>query len=162
MKSSSGDAPDHPKLPILPPFAYFLPFLAGVALHHIVGADRIPRAWVPPMRLLGCALIAVGAAINISGWLAFHRAGTPVFPHKPTIAIVKDGPYRFTRNPLYLSLAIAYLGVALLLGYFWPLIFFPVAVFLVDRSIIPREEQYLEGKFGAEYTRYRDSVRRWI
>jgi protein-S-isoprenylcysteine O-methyltransferase Ste14 len=54
------------------------------------------------------------------------------------------------------------LGVALLLGYFWPLIFFPVAVFLVDRSIIPREEQYLEGKFGAEYTRYRDSVRRWI
>ena len=162
MKGTPGDATDHPNLPILPPFAYFLPFLAGVALHHIVGGDRFLGAWLPTTRLLGWVLVAVGAAINISGWLAFRRAGTPVFPGRPTTAIVTDGPYRFTRNPLYLSLAIAYLGVGLLLGYFWPLIFFPVAVFLVARFIIPREEQYLERKFGAGYARYRGSVRRWL
>jgi protein-S-isoprenylcysteine O-methyltransferase Ste14 len=153
---------DTPKLPILPPYLYFIPFLAGILLHHTVGGDRIPASLLPTARLVGWILATVGVAINVSAWIVFLRARTPVLPTRPTTAIVTSGPYRFTRNPLYLSLAIVYLGVPLLLGYAWPYVFFPLIPFLVERLVIRREESYLARKFGAEYTRYRDSVRRWL
>ena len=111
---------------------------------------------------MGGLLVTIGLAINVSAWIAFHRARTPVLPTRPTTAIVIRGPYRFTRNPLYLSLAIIHAGAALLLGYLWPLLFLPLAAALISRLVIAREEVYLEGKFGAEYARYRDSVRRWL
>ena len=149
-------------LPIPPPFLYFIPFLIGVLLHHLVGGDRIPASALGPARIAGAVLVAIGLAINISAWVAFHRVRTPVMPTRPTTAIATTGPYRFTRNPLYLSLAIIYLGAALLLGYLWPLLFLPLAVALITRLVITREEGYLEGKFGTEYARYRDSVRRWL
>lgn len=154
--------PDTPNLPVPPPFLYFIPFLAGVALHHTVGGDRIPASMLPAARLVGWSLVALGVAINVSAWIVFLRARTPVLPTRPTTAIVTSGPYKFTRNPLYLSLAIVYLGMPLLLGYAWPYIFFPIIPFLVARLVIRREESYLVRKFGAEYTRYRDSVRRWL
>ena len=153
---------DTPNLPVLPPLLYFIPFLIGVLLHHLIGGDRIPTSALAAARLAGASLVATGLAINISAWAAFHRVRTPVMPTRPTTAIAKSGPYRFTRNPLYLSLAIIYLGAALLLGYLWPLLFLPFAVVLITRLVIAREEVYLEGKFGAEYARYRDSVRRWL
>jgi protein-S-isoprenylcysteine O-methyltransferase Ste14 len=162
--STAGEnpTPDTPKLPILPPYLYFIPFLVGVLLHHTVGGDRIPAHILPAARLLGWILVALGVVINVSAWIAFLRARTPVIPTRPTTAIVTWGPYKFTRNPLYLSLAIIYLGTPLLLGYVWPYIFFPLVPLLVARLVIRREESYLERKFGAEYTRYRDSVRRWL
>jgi len=153
---------DTPNLPVLPPFLYFIPFFAGVLLHHVVGGDRIPASALAAARGTGGILVAIGIAINVSAWIAFHQARTPVMPTKPTTAIVIRGPYRFTRNPLYLSLALIYLGAALLLGYLWPLVFLPLAVFLISRLVIAREEAYLEGKFGDEYARYRNSVRRWL
>jgi protein-S-isoprenylcysteine O-methyltransferase Ste14 len=159
---SPRPAADTSNLPVPPPFLYFIPFLAGGVLHHTVGGDRIPAPMLPAARLLGWILVALGVAINASAWIAFHRARTPVIPTRPTTAIVASGPYKFTRNPLYLSLAIVYLGTPLLLGYAWPYIFFPLVPFLVARLVIRREESYLERKFGAEYTRYRDSVRRWL
>jgi protein-S-isoprenylcysteine O-methyltransferase Ste14 len=153
---------DTANLPIPPPFLYFIPFLIGILLHHLVGGDRIPASALPVARIAGAILAAIGLAINVSAWIAFHRVRTPVMPTRPTTAIATTGPYRFTRNPLYLSLAIIHLGAALLLGYLWPLLFLPLAVALISRLVIAREEAYLEGKFGAEYTRYRDSVRRWL
>ena len=159
---SPEPAADTPKLPILPPYLYFIPFLAGVLLHHTVGGDRIPTSALPVARPLGWFLVALGVAINVSAWIAFLRARTPVLPTRPTTAIVTSGPYKFTRNPLYLSLAIVYLGMPLLLGYAWPYIFFPLVPFLVARLVISREESYLVRKFGVEYARYRDSVRRWL
>jgi protein-S-isoprenylcysteine O-methyltransferase Ste14 len=155
-------ARDTANLPIPPPLLYFIPFLIGVLLHHLVGGDRVPATALPAARLAGALLVAIGVAINVSAWIAFHRARTPVMPTKSTTAIAVSGPYRFTRNPLYLSLAVIYLGAALLLGYLWPVLFLPLAVVLIARLVIAREETYLEGKFGAEYASYRDSVRRWF
>ena len=160
--NGAGPPRDTVGLPVPPPLLYFVPFLVGVLLHHLVGGDRIPGSALAAARLLGGAFIAAGLAINVSAWIAFHRARTPVMPTRPTTAVVNDGPYRFTRNPLYLSLAIVYVGAALLLSYLWPLLFLPLAVVLIARLVIDREEAYLERKFGGEYTRYRAAVRRWL
>ncbi len=92
----------------------------------------------------------------------FQRKGTAVEPWKPTTAIVTDGPFRFTRNPAYLGMALLYIAIALLADAFWVLVPLPLALALIDRGVIAREERYLEGKFGAEYTDYRTRVRRWI
>ncbi len=149
-------------IPIPPPFIYLIPFLAGVWLHHTVGGDAIPEVARRPAWVAGWALVVLGVAINASAWVAFLRAKTPVLPTRPTTAIVTGGPYRFTRNPLYLSLALIYAGVPLVQGYLWPYLFLPLVLFLIVRLVIEREERYLERKFGSDYTRYRDAVRRWI
>lgn len=149
-------------LPIPPPFIYLIPFLAGVLLHHAVGHDAIPDAARTVARVAGWALVGLGVAINASAWVAFLRAKTPVLPTRPTTAIVTSGPYRFTRNPLYLSLALLYAGIPLIFGYLWPYPFLPLVLFLIVRLVIEREERYLERKFGSDYTSYRDAVRRWI
>jgi protein-S-isoprenylcysteine O-methyltransferase Ste14 len=161
---SAGAAPaaDTAGLPVPPPLLYLFPFLAGVLLHHTVGGDRIPSTPGGAIAVLGWLLLTAGGALIAVPWVLFHRARTSVLPFRPTTAIVTSGPYRFSRNPIYLGMALVYLGLPLLLGYAWPYLFFPPAVFLIMRLVIVREERYLEGKFGDEYRRYRDSVRRWI
>ena len=81
---------------------------------------------------------------------------------EPTTAIVVHGPYRFTRNPMYVSLVGLYAGVTLFVNSAWPLILLPAVVLLVQRQVIAREEAYLEAKFGEEYRAYKARVRRWI
>jgi len=81
---------------------------------------------------------------------------------EPTTAIVVHGPYRFTRNPMYVSLVGLYAGVTLFVNSAWPLILLPAVVLLVRRQVIAREEAYLEAKFGEEYRAYKARVRRWI
>jgi protein-S-isoprenylcysteine O-methyltransferase Ste14 len=75
---------------------------------------------------------------------------------------VDRGPYRFTRNPMYLAMAVAYAGIAMLLNSVWALGMLPAVVAVVDRFVIPREERYLRAKFGETYVRYCSRVRRWI
>lgn len=153
---------DTADIPIPPPLIYFFPFLVGVLFHHTIGGDTITETARTAARIAGWALVAMGVAINASAWVAFLRAKTPVIPTSPTTTIVTNGPYRFSRNPLYLSLALIYAGLPLLFGYLWPLAFLPLVLFLIVRLVIEREERYLERKFGADYTLYRDAVRRWI
>jgi protein-S-isoprenylcysteine O-methyltransferase Ste14 len=92
----------------------------------------------------------------------FRRAGTTENPFKPSTALVFDGPYRFTRNPMYLGMAAVYVGLAFVLGLMWALLFLPLVLIAVDRLVIAREEPYLERKFGEEYVAYKRRVRRWI
>ena len=81
----------------------------------------------------------------------FRRERTSFIPIKPTTTLVIYGPYRFTRNPMYLSLVCVYVGVALWFGLFWALILFPAVMVLIQRYVIVREEQYLARKFGDKY-----------
>jgi protein-S-isoprenylcysteine O-methyltransferase Ste14 len=78
------------------------------------------------------------------------------------MALVVDGPFRFTRNPLYLSLTLLYSGTALLLNLLWVVLLLPIALVIMQFGVISREERYLEKKFGQEYLRYKTRVRRWI
>jgi protein-S-isoprenylcysteine O-methyltransferase Ste14 len=108
--------------------------------------------WFPPP-LLYAIPFAAGIALH-------HAVGHDRIP--ASTAVVTGGPYRFTRNPMYVAMALLYLGLPPVLGYAWPYLFFPAAVLAVNAFVIPREERYLEEKFGEPYRVYRGIVRRWL
>ena len=144
-----------------PPFIYGLFFLAGYGLHRVSRVTLIPGdpAWLNPV---GLGLIGLGVVVAISAALTFRRAGTHVNPTKPATTVVAHGPFRFTRNPMYLSMAVIYLGGIALLDSLWPLLLFPLTLWVIQTQIIAREEAYLERKFGSTYLDYKKRVRRWL
>jgi protein-S-isoprenylcysteine O-methyltransferase Ste14 len=111
---------------------------------------------------VGGASIIAGVGLLGSFVQAFRRAGTPVDPYTPSEAIATDGPYRLTRNPAYLGMALTYAGIALVANAPWVLVPLPAAIAVVDRGVIAPEERYLERKFGPTYLDYKRRVRRWI
>lgn len=110
----------------------------------------------------GIVLIVLGVALG--GWALgrFRRAGTSPIPRVPVAAFVPDGPYRFTRNPMYVGFGLVFLGGALWVNSLWLLVLLVVALFVVQQTAILREERYLERKFGVAYTEYKARVRRWV
>ena len=142
-----------------PPFIYFGTLTIGLLLSVVFPVAFLPNG----LRLvLGVPLIGLGILGLTSAFKAIRRAGTTVDPYESTTAIVTNGPYRWTRNPIYLSFAIIYLGIALLLSAAWALLLLPIALVIIDRGVIVREEKYLEHKFGEQYLQYKAQVRRWI
>lgn len=93
---------------------------------------------------------------------ALARARTPLDPRKPTTAIVTAGAFRFSRNPIYLSLLLLYLGIASLINALWIFLLALPLVVVLQRGVVEREERYLERKFGDEYMVYKNRVRRWM
>jgi len=144
-----------------PPLLYAGGFVAGVGAHRLLPV----RVWPEPpaiASLLGWGLLVAGGLLVASAAYLFRRAGTTPNPTKPTSALVIWGPYRFTRNPMYVGMAALYVGGTLLLSDPWPLAFLPIVITLVQRRVIAREEAYLERRFGDEYRTYKARVRRWI
>jgi protein-S-isoprenylcysteine O-methyltransferase Ste14 len=142
-----------------PPLIYLAGLAIGLGLTALLPAASLPDAVAWP---LGCVLILSGLALAASFVGAFHRAGTPVDPGKATKAIVTTGPYRLSRNPGYLGMALAFAGIAVLTGALWAFVALVPTLIVVDRAVIAREERYLEGKFGEEYRRYKARTRRWL
>jgi protein-S-isoprenylcysteine O-methyltransferase Ste14 len=91
-----------------------------------------------------------------------HRVGSDPNPYKPATALAVHGPYRYTRNPMYLAMTIFYLGLTLLVNTLWPLVLLPAVLLVVQRGVINREERYLERTFGDAYRAYKARVRRWL
>jgi protein-S-isoprenylcysteine O-methyltransferase Ste14 len=145
---------------VVPPPAYFV---VGVALGWIL-QSVLPGAPFPPalVRVVGPALGVLGGALIVWALVAFRRHGTSADPRKPTRAVVAEGPYAFTRNPIYLSLALLTAGFALRMNLLGPLLLLPLVLLAVDRLVIAREERYLERKFSDEYRAYKARVRRWL
>jgi protein-S-isoprenylcysteine O-methyltransferase Ste14 len=110
----------------------------------------------------GIVLIVAGLAVARAGALAVWKANSSIIPMRPTTAIVSDGPYALTRNPMYLGMVFIYIGIAFLIHSAWAVVLLPLVVFGVDRLVIAKEERYLRGKFGETYTSYCSRVRRWI
>lgn len=104
----------------------------------------------------------MGIAVGFWGSATMHRAGTNVRPDRPATALVTGGPFRFSRNPLYLSLITLYLGITLFCNVTWALIILAPVLAFVHWRIVLREEKYLEAKFGDAYRDYKTRVRRWI
>jgi protein-S-isoprenylcysteine O-methyltransferase Ste14 len=142
-----------------PPVYYIAAFLVGVALELV-----FPTSWPAFGVRLVVALIAGGAWIALDGaaMIFFRRAGTSMVPMNPTTTLVTSGPYRVTRNPMYVGMAFLYIALAFALGVIWALVFLPAVVVVIDRFVIAREEPYLEGKFGQAYRDYKARVRRWL
>jgi protein-S-isoprenylcysteine O-methyltransferase Ste14 len=135
----------------------------GFAVQRWIGGPLFPST-APPLvwRAPGVALIVAGVLLGASGVMAIHRAGSSIVPIKPVTALVVRGPYRWTRNPMYLGMALVSAGIAVGANALWPLLVLPVVVVVVRRMVIDREERYLERTFGREYRRYCDRVPRWI
>lgn len=142
-----------------PPLLYLSSLVIGFLIQRV-----FPVAIAPPAvgRIVGPLLVAAGVLLGVSALALFRRAGTNPNPTRPTTALVFSGPYRFTRNPMYLGFNALCLGAAVWTNSLWPVLLLVVAVIVMDRAVIPREEAYLERKFGEAYAGYRRRVRRWV
>jgi protein-S-isoprenylcysteine O-methyltransferase Ste14 len=125
----------------------------------VLPSPRQPRAVTRP---IGGALLVAGVALAAWFITAFRRAGTPVDVRRRPTTLVTTGPYRLTRNPGYLALALIYSGIAILAGALWPLLILVPTLVVIDRGVIAREERYLEAKFGEQYIELRGRTRRWL
>lgn len=159
MSDETRNEPDNPGVIGPPPLIYAGALAAGLLVNRLYPIGFLPRAL---RRTVGPSLILTGAGVGILGFRAMSRAGTNVDPRKPSTAIVEEGPYRFTRNPLYLGMTLIHIGVSALANALPPILLLPIALRVMRRGVIEREERYLEGKFGDEYRAYKARVRRWI
>lgn len=154
---------DNPGLPHLPP-TYPVFFLVGaVILDFLLPVSFLaPPAPVSPQTLIGLLMVAAGFGLDIWAYRVMRAAGTHVEPFKPTMTIVSHGPFRFTRNPMYVGFLLAFTGLSLIFAIEWGLVALPFLWFTLDRVVVRREEAYLARKFGATYTDYLARTRRWI
>jgi protein-S-isoprenylcysteine O-methyltransferase Ste14 len=157
------EAPDQDKgtagIPFPPPTVYVLGLLLAIPLELLFPTGGLPVLVTVIGTLAGVAvsLYMDGAALS-----NFSKADTPAIPFKPTEALVTDGPYRFTRNPMYVGMAALYIALALAFGLLWAFAFLPAIIIVIDRLVIAREEPYLERLFGQEYLDYKQRVGRWL
>jgi len=145
-----------------PPLVFLLPLGAGIWLHHLVPLLHVTGSAGTLLRRTGVVLVVLALLLTTWAMRSFRRMRTSVVPVQPSSALVMLGPYRHTRNPMYLSMTLLYLGVTLWTLALWPLLFLPVILIIIQRAVIGREEAYLARRFGDDYLAYRARVRRWI
>jgi protein-S-isoprenylcysteine O-methyltransferase Ste14 len=143
---------------IRPPIVYLCAIALGVILHLTLPVRLMPRAVAMP---IGIIAVLIAIVLFVSAVRTFRSAGTPVPGNLPTTTIVRTGPYRFSRNPIYLAFSLFQFGVALWVNSLWLLVSLIPAVGLMSLVVIPREEHYLETRFS-DYLSYKASVRRWL
>ena len=154
VEASSG-----PGIRIPPPVIYVAALAIGFVLNYL---------W-PISPLSGVSRYVIGSVVPLVGGLImplvlrrFRRAGTTFDVRKPASALITEGPYRFSRNPSYVSLTLLYLGIGILLNNGWILILVAPVFLVMDLWVVRREERHLEAKFGEEFLRYKAAVRRWL
>jgi protein-S-isoprenylcysteine O-methyltransferase Ste14 len=151
---------DSAKVSFPPPFVYAGMLLLGLVLDRALPWS-LEMTWIGRY-VGGGILIAAGLLFGMSAMGLFRKAGTDVKPWKTTTAIVATGVYRFTRNPMYLGMAMLYTGLGFLFSSLGVFLLLPVLILTIRTQVIAREERYLEGKFGDDYRAYKARVRRWL
>lgn len=143
----------------IPALVFVVWLAAGLIINVVLRLGICSSPW---NFIVGGILVIPAAWLSVYASYAFKRHNTPTEPWKRASQLVQDGPYRFTRNPIYLSFAIAYVGLAFVFNSLPALVLLIPLIIVLDRTQIIREERYLEGMFGEEYFRYKERVRRWI
>lgn len=151
--------PDKAGVILFPPLLYGFTLTAGLVVSRFFPYQLLPPAVALP---LGTALILVGFLVVRSAALSLNRHKTTIHPAGVTTAIVSEGIYRRTRNPMYVSFALIYTGIALMVNAWIGLVLLVPLLVVVQKGIIEREERYLTRKFGTEYLTYKTRVRRWL
>jgi protein-S-isoprenylcysteine O-methyltransferase Ste14 len=160
---------DHPNVAVPPPLIYFA-FLGlgwaldryGVQIGLPAGEDISLGLGTEMRRGIALALILGGLLLDGMAAGLFRRLGTAVEPWKPSTALATDGPYRFSRNPIYVGFAITYAGLAIAMDSPVALLMLVPCLVVIDWAVIRKEEAYLARTFGAEYEAYCNRVRRWL
>jgi protein-S-isoprenylcysteine O-methyltransferase Ste14 len=142
-----------------PPLLYAAVFAMGLLLQRLW---PLPALSGTPWRTLALVLGSAGLVLGLSGFSRFMAARTTFTHLHPSRALVIRGPYRFTRNPMYIGLMMVYVACCLWTGHAWPLLLTPLGFLWIDRRVVRSEERHLRQRFGPEYERYLASVRRWI
>jgi len=150
---------DHANVMVAPPLV-FLGYLIGAILMNWV--IPLPEPWTFTLRIVGGILVIAGFFLGGSAVSQMRKAHTSPDPHQPVNALVTGGPYRFSRNPIYLGFFLIYIGFTLLAGTLWGFIASPFLYWTVTHAVIHAEEIYLEDKFKDQYADYRSRVRQWI
>src|SRR5919109_1643651 len=154
------DTADTAQVAIRPPIAWLLAVLVGLALDWLMPLPFMPAAL--PAGWIGGAVFAIALALLAWAITTITRAGSNVPTNKPTTTIVESGPYRFTRNPIYLGMFLGLIGLAIALDNLWLLIMLVPFALVIRYGVVAREEAYLERRFGEVYRDYRSRVRRWL
>src|SRR5258706_16441975 len=147
-QQSTPNFSNHAGVWIPPPFLYVLLFLLALLLQNVM-----PLSFLPKGIALGVSVLFFAGGILLCVWSIglFRRSKTSLVPVKPTTTLVLSGPYRITRNPMYLGLLCLYLAAAFWLNLAWALVLVPIVIGLVQRMVIEKEERYLEQQFGEAY-----------
>ena len=158
---SDDSSPANAGVHFPPPLLYVAGIVAGWLAHRV---HPLPITGHPSAARTALVIVlGLGwLALLAPAWTGFLRKRTTIIPNRPAAALVTSGVYRFTRNPMYVSLVLLYLAVTLALDSWWPLVLLPLVVIAVDRLVIRREEWYLAHAFPGEYDEYRRRVRRWL
>jgi len=160
MNAEPGDSStDHPNVIIHPPVFYLAALLVAYGLSWVYPLP-IFQSMIP--RLSGLVLTIAGLSVIAHGRRLMKAHGTNIRPTRPTMVIIESGLYRYSRNPLYLSLTLAYCGLTLLINTWWGFVFLPAVLLSMHFLVVLREERYLENKFGDVYRAYRARVRRYL
>jgi protein-S-isoprenylcysteine O-methyltransferase Ste14 len=163
MAKSTGKEDDHPGVIAPPPVIYAGTAIAALLLHWLLPVGLPAFLMVEEIRFgVGAVLVVVSITLAMIAVRRFRKAGTNVPPWQPATTIVETGPYRFTRNPMYLGLTGFYLGIGLIVASVWFAVLFVPMIIVMQQGVILREETYLARKFGDAYLAYKTRVRRWI
>jgi len=150
---------DHAPVIAPPPLIYLAGIALGWAIHRWVPAVRLT---LPPARNVAIVLLAAGGLLAVWSLVEFIRHRTHPDPYHPTATIIATGPFRFSRNPIYVAFAAIQAGLGLATGNGWMLVTLVPVLLTVRYGVIAREEAYLKQKFGDEYLDYLSRVRRWL
>jgi len=153
---------DRPGVIAFPPLIWLVIVVASLLVHFFAGSVAMSIFPRVVSILSGIVLVIIGPLLAIPAALAMKAAGTNVHPSQPTTTIVRRGPYRFTRNPMYLALCLLQIALGFFLNDWITLLFVIPLALILHFGVILREERYLEAKFGEQYLALKRSVRRWI
>ncbi len=161
MSQPADQEQDAADILFFPPLLSILTPLLAIILHFLW-----PLSILPPIGgislLLGLLIMSASGALAISASRSFTKAGTDVNPKTATTSIVRAGPFRFSRNPMYLGMILLQIGLGLTFSLDWALLLTPLLALALHFGVVLREEAYLSRKFGAPYVEYMQQVRRWF
>jgi protein-S-isoprenylcysteine O-methyltransferase Ste14 len=156
------NANDHADVAVMPPLLFIGALIGGALLSYLMPIGPGLGSANGLALAVGFTFVALGFALVTLSFRNFQRAGTSVVPSEPTTALVRTGPYRFTRNPIYIGFVLAYFGFAIVLTSMWVLLLLIPVLAILQRGVVLREEAYLERKFGEAYRKYQARVPRWL
>ncbi|MGB6346193.1 MAG: isoprenylcysteine carboxylmethyltransferase family protein [Methyloceanibacter sp.] len=153
---------DYAEVVVKPPLLFAGALLIGCLLSWLIPIGPGLGAANGRALAVGGSLALAGLALGVLSIREFRRAGTSVVPGEPSTTLLETGPYRFTRNPIYIGLVILYFGLAIVLTSAWMLVLLLPVLIVLQRGVVEREEAYLKAKFGQAYRQYQARVPRWL
>jgi protein-S-isoprenylcysteine O-methyltransferase Ste14 len=153
-----------PGVDVPPPLLFVAAYVVAWLLDRNVARlwPTMSPQWSYRLEVVGWALVIAGLALGYWGVFTFLRRRTPIYPNRDAKLLVIEGPYRFSRNPMYTGIIIACIGGCGVIESLWPLVTVGIAVLVLDRWVIRREERHLTDEFGEQYREYQRHVGRWF